>query len=123
MSSKRISRRMAECRRPALRPPKASSKRRPMTDDEIMAAALSDPDCPPSTPEQLAQFRRAVNVKAIREKLGLTQEGFARRFNLDVRAVQDWEQDRRRPDRAARSLLRVIEANPKAVERALRKVG
>ncbi|MCC7045286.1 MAG: helix-turn-helix domain-containing protein [Alphaproteobacteria bacterium] len=94
-----------------------------MTQEEIVAAALSDPDCPPSTPEQLAQFRRAVNVKAIREKLGLTQDGFARRFNLDVRAVQDWEQDRRRPDRAARTLLRVIDANPKAVERALRKVG
>jgi putative transcriptional regulator len=68
-------------------------------------------------------MRRPPNVRAIREKLGLSQAEFAERFDLDVRAVQDWEQDRRRPDRAAKALLRVIDANPKAVERALRKAG
>jgi putative transcriptional regulator len=92
-----------------------------MTEEEIVAAALSDPDCPPSTPELLAKFRRAVNVRAIREQLGLSQEGFARRFELDVRAIQEWEQDRRRPDRAAKAYLRVIAAEPEAVDRALAK--
>jgi putative transcriptional regulator len=33
--------------------------------------------------------------------------------------VRDWEQGRRNPDRAARTLLLVIDRNPKAVERAL----
>jgi putative transcriptional regulator len=34
-----------------------------MTDDEIMAAALSDPDAQPLTPEQLAKMRRVSRVK------------------------------------------------------------
>jgi putative transcriptional regulator len=39
---------------------------------------------------------------------------------IDVAAmVRDWEQKRRNPDRAARTLLLVIESNPEAVERAL----
>ena len=37
---------------------------------------------------------------AIRKDMGLTRTAFCRRFGLDVRAVQDWEQKRRRPDRA-----------------------
>lgn len=92
-----------------------------MTDEEIIAAALTDPDCPPSTPEQLARFRRVPNVRKIRERLGLSQAEFAQRFELDVRAIQDWEQDRRRPDRSAKVLLRVIDADPGGVERALAK--
>lgn len=93
-----------------------------MTDDEITAAALSDPDCQPLTDEQLRTMRN-MSAKAIRERLGLSQAAFAARFNLDVRAVQDWEQGRRRPDRAARTLLRVIDANPQAVELALKKAS
>ncbi len=54
-----------------------------------------------------------------RKGLGLTRPVFCRRFALDVRAVQDWEQKRRRPDRAARAYLMVIEKNPQAVEAAL----
>ena len=40
-------------------------------------------------------------------------------FGLDVRAVQEWEQGRRVPDRAARVLLTVIDREPEAVVRAL----
>lgn len=60
-----------------------------------------------------------VDVEAIRKGLGLKRPEFCRRFGLDVRAVQDWEQKRRRPDRAARAYLKVIQRNPKAVEDAL----
>ena len=56
-----------------------------------------------------------VDVKAIREAQGLSRPEFCRRFGLDVRAVQDWEQRRRRPDRAALAYLRVISRNPEAV--------
>ena len=38
---------------------------------------------------------------------------------LDVRAVQEWEQGRRVPDRAARVLLTVIDRDPESVVRAL----
>lgn len=60
-----------------------------------------------------------VDVEAIRKDMGLTRAAFCRRFGLDVRAVQDWEQKRRRPDRAARAYLQVIARNPTAVDAAL----
>ena len=60
-----------------------------------------------------------IDVKSIRNGLGLTQPEFSLRFGFDVRAVQDWEQKRRQPDRAARILLTVIAYEPEAVTRAL----
>ena len=60
-----------------------------------------------------------VDVKSIRTRLGLTQPEFSLRFGFDVRAVQDWEQRRRQPERAARVLLTVIAHEPEAVNRAL----
>lgn len=61
----------------------------------------------------------ARRILAVRKRLKLSRQKFADRFGLDVRAIQDWEQGRRVPDRAARVLLTVIEQNPEAVERAL----
>ncbi len=61
----------------------------------------------------------AVDVRAIRKRLGLTQAGFARRFGFGLATVRDWEQNRYQPDQAARSYLVVIEREPAAVERAL----
>ena len=60
-----------------------------------------------------------IDVKSIRNGLGLTQPEVSLRFGFDVRAVQDWEQKRRQPDRAARILLTVIAYEPEAVTRAL----
>lgn len=61
-----------------------------------------------------------VDVRAIRAKLKLTREEFAARFGFAKSAVKDWEQGRRQPERSARILLKVIEVEPKAVERALK---
>jgi putative transcriptional regulator len=61
----------------------------------------------------------AERILALRKRMKLSRQKFADRFGLDARAVQDWEQGRRLPDRAARVLLTVIERDPKAVERAL----
>jgi putative transcriptional regulator len=61
-----------------------------------------------------------VDVKSIRNSLGLTQPEFSLRFGFNVRAVQDWEQKRRQPERATRILLTVIAREPEAVSRALR---
>ncbi len=65
------------------------------------------------------QVPEDVNVKQIRSKIGLTQRAFAEHFGFALSAVRDWEQGRRRPDRSARILLKVIEREPDAVERAL----
>ncbi|MBI4185376.1 MAG: type II toxin-antitoxin system MqsA family antitoxin [Proteobacteria bacterium] len=62
---------------------------------------------------------KAVDVAAVRRRLGLSQRAFARAFGLDVTAIHAWEQDRRRPDCAARVLIRVIAREPEAVKRAL----
>jgi len=44
-----------------------------MTDEEVVAAALSDPDAQPLTPEQLSKMRRVSRVKVLRQRLGMTQ--------------------------------------------------
>ncbi|MDP3414625.1 DNA-binding transcriptional regulator [Falsiroseomonas sp.] len=59
------------------------------------------------------------DIRAIREKMGLTREAFAERFGLRVGALRDWEQGLRTPDPSARTLLKVIAAEPEAVIRAL----
>src|SRR5437667_7600908 len=51
---------------------------------------------------------KSVPVAKVRKQLGLTQENFARVFGLTVGAIRDWEQERRQPEGAARTLLAVI---------------
>jgi len=91
-----------------------------MTDEEIHAAALADPDAQPLTPKRLATMRRTPQVRIIRRALGLSQEEFAARFHIPLGTLRDWEQGRKEPDTAARAYLRVIGHNPKAVTDALR---
>jgi putative transcriptional regulator len=61
----------------------------------------------------------AVDVKATRRKLGLSQQAFATQFGFSTAAVRDWEQKRRYPERSARILLRLIDRKPEAVLEAL----
>jgi putative transcriptional regulator len=90
-----------------------------MTDEEATRNALADPDNPPLTDEQLARMRRVPNPREIREELGLTQREFARKFEIALGTLRDWEQGTRRPDSAAQAYLRVIKENPSAVLEAL----
>jgi putative transcriptional regulator len=90
-----------------------------MTEEESHQAALSDPDCPPLTEEQLARARRMPAVKILRLRLNLTQEEFAAKFHLPLGTIRDWEQGTHRPDKAAEVLLKVIAKDPDAVVRAL----
>lgn len=82
------------------------------------AAAIAKGDVPAAAVHQVPVLPE-VDVRAIRESTGLSRVKFAERFALDPRAVQDWEQGRRRPDRAARAYLLVIARNPAAVTDAL----
>ena len=84
-------------------------------DAAIEAAALADPDCPPSTSEQLAKAVRMPHLQSLRRRLGLTQEAFAERYDLPVASVRDWEQRRTMPDRAARTHLRAIALEPEVM--------
>jgi len=91
-----------------------------MAEEEVLAAALSDPDAQPLTPEQLAQMRHPVDVKALRTRLGMTQERFSAAFRIPLGTLRDWEQRRKMPDAPARAYLMVIERDPAAVEAALK---
>lgn len=71
------------------------------------------------TSRGVAHVPESIDVRAVRARFGLSQDKFALRFGFDLRALQDWEQGRRAPDRSTRVLLRVIEREPEAVERAL----
>jgi putative transcriptional regulator len=62
----------------------------------------------------------AIDVAAIRKRLHLSQGKFAARFGLSAATVRDWEQNRRRPDRIAATLLRVIDDAPETVERVVK---
>jgi putative transcriptional regulator len=92
---------------------------RAMTDEEVMAAALSDPDAQPLTPEQLARMRRVPRVKWLRQRLAMTQVEFAEAFHLPLSTLRDWEQHRSTPDAPARALLLAIERDPKAMRKLL----
>ena len=56
--------------------------------------------------------RAPVDVKALRQRLDLSQEQFALQFNLDLDTVCNWEQGRYAPDRASANYLRVIARLP-----------
>lgn len=58
-------------------------------------------------------------VKAIRERLGVSQEKFALILGVSKRTVENWEQGRRHPTGAARSLLKIVEADPQHALQAL----
>ena len=60
-----------------------------------------------------------VDIRAIREGQGLTRAQFAERYGLQVRAIQEWEQGRRKPEPAVRAYMIVIKNQPAAVRKAL----
>jgi putative transcriptional regulator len=60
-----------------------------------------------------------IDVKAIRQKICLSQGEFARLFGLSKRTLEHWEHGRRVPSGPARAFLTVIAREPDAVRRAL----
>jgi putative transcriptional regulator len=93
-----------------------------MTEEEKLDAARSDPDAQPSTEARLRRMRRVPFAKHVRWMLGLSQREFAEVFGIPIGTLRDWEQGRFEPDQAARSYLKVIARNPKAVRAALEPV-
>jgi putative transcriptional regulator len=69
--------------------------------------------------EFVAHVPDEIDIKSIREGLGLSQVQFARQFGFEPRTIQNWEHERRRPTGMARAYLRVIQKAPEAVRRCL----
>src|SRR4029077_6012874 len=66
-----------------------------------------------------AHVPQEVDVKAIRNRLGMTQSRFSDMFGFSLDAIKHWEGGRRTPEASARTLLTVIDRNPAAVLTAL----
>ena len=64
------------------------------------------------------QYGRVLNIPDVgetRKRTGLSQARFAQLLGVSVRTLQDWEQGRRAPSGAARTLLMIAAKNPKAL--------
>jgi len=61
----------------------------------------------------------SYDVKAIRDKTGLSQSQFALLIGVKLKTLQNWEQGRRRPRGPARALLKIVKVDPKRAMRAL----
>lgn len=60
-----------------------------------------------------------INVRAIRNKTGMSQQRFCATFGISLGTLRHWEQGLRAPRGAARVLLKVVDNNPKAVIKAI----
>ena len=69
-----------------------------MTEGQRRAAASSDPDAQPITPENIGRMKRTPRVSVIRRALGFSQEEFAARFRIPLGTLRDWS-------RTVRSLM------------------
>jgi len=62
---------------------------------------------------------KPADIKAVRDKLNVSQSEFALMIGVSVSTLQNWEQGRRQPVGPARALLKVAAENPEAVAEAL----
>lgn len=90
-----------------------------LTEEELDAAARSDPDNPPHEDSPPERYKRQPQVRQIRRALHLTQEEFCARYAIPLGTLRDWEQGKTVPDQAARAHLHVIAVEPEMVARAL----
>src|SRR5436190_15467796 len=94
-----------------------------MTEEEVHAAALRDPDNPPRSSYAPGRLKSRPRVFIIRRALKLTLKEFAEKFQIPIGTVRDWEQGRVEPDQAAKAYLKVIAHNPESVVAALGTVA
>ncbi len=62
-----------------------------------------------------------IDVKAIREKTGMSQQKFCATFGISIGTLRHWEQGLRTPRGPARVLLKVVQKNPKAIIDAMKE--
>ncbi|HEX4077750.1 MAG TPA: helix-turn-helix domain-containing protein [Rhizomicrobium sp.] len=92
---------------------------RPMSEEEVYAAAMSDPDARPLTEDQIKGMKRVPRVKTLRRALHLTLEEFAARYHIPLGTLRDWEQGGSEPDQPAKAYLKVIARDPAGISRLL----
>ena len=84
-----------------------------LTDGEITARALADPDAQPLTPEQLEAMGRPRPLsKIIRNTLRMTRQTFAEVYGIPMDTLRAWERHEAEPTPAETAYLRLIEREP-----------
>jgi putative transcriptional regulator len=88
--------------------------------EKIVASIKEAAEIKAGTREPIRMYEiKAPEIKAVREKLNVSQSEFALMIGVGVRTLQNWEQGRRKPEGPAKALLRIASKNPGAVLDAL----
>jgi putative transcriptional regulator len=111
--------------KPKRRAPKSTAAGRSLLTGLNQALAYARGEHVPGIRVTHVQVNRPapIDVRAVRQRLGLSQSKFAARFGFTPATIRNWEQGRTQPDGPARVLLTVITHHPEAVEDALRKAS
>lgn len=72
-----------------------------------------------SAEEYHVRVPEAIDVKKIREGLGMSQSEFAEYFGFSVRTLQEWEQGRSVPRGVAKNFLILLQREPEMVRHTL----
>lgn len=90
-----------------------------LSEDELNARALSDPDNPPLTDEELGRVRTVSLVRKARKCTGLSQADFAKTYHFTLGRLRDLEQGRTQADSAVLAYLHLIARDPEGVKATL----
>lgn len=91
---------------------------------ETMIAIPADPNDPEDFDVSVAGLERGLmgrRIRKLRNRLGLSQEAFARTYGIPLANLRQYEIGRHMPPPAVRAYLKVIDAEPEVVARAVAK--
>lgn len=90
--------------------------------EETMIAIPADPNDPEDRDVSVAGLKRGRmgrRFRVLRHRLGMTQEQFANSYGIPLHSLRQYEMARYMPPPATRAYLKVIEAEPEVVKRAV----
>lgn len=90
-----------------------------LTEEQIEAAALSDPDNPPMTEDEVERLGAVAAVRDARKSAKLSQPQFAETFHFSLGRLRNLEQGRTKPESAILAYLKLIARDPDGVREAL----
>jgi putative transcriptional regulator len=89
---------------------------------ETTIAIPADPNDPEDFPVSVAGVERGLmgrRIRKLRNRLGMSQEAFAKTYGIPLANIRQYEIGRHMPPPAVRAYLKVIEAEPEVVAKAV----